>query len=436
MTRILAAGALALSLITQSVTAGAETLVLRGATFHPVSAPAFDNGALVVVDGKIEAIGLSDDIATPRGATEIDVSGKVIIPGMVDAHSHVGGPAGGDRSSPLSPDTRSLDAVDVLSDAFWRPRAGGITTLNVMPGSGHLMSGQTTYLKIRKDPRKIEDWLFCEDAITGICGGMKMANGTNSIRDRKAFPGTRSRSAALQRKLFIDAQNYMAKQEKAISDGKPAPAVKLGLEAVAQVLRGERRVQFHTHRHNDIMTVLRLAEEFGFSPVIQHGTDSWKVADEIAAAGFPVSLTMLDSPGGKEEVLDWNLRVAAILDDAGVDVSINTDDSVTDSRLFLRHAALAIRNGLSEEKALEALTLAGARALDLEDRIGSLEAGKDADFVVLSGKPFSTYTLVEQTWVEGEVIYDRALPEHRKYATGGIDTYRSTTYAHDHGDDE
>lgn len=435
MTRLLAVVAIAFS-TAFAPAIQAETLVFRGATIHPVSAPVISDGAIVVVDGRIDAVGASNEIRTPRGATEIDVTGKVIIPGIVDAHSHIGGPAGGDRSSPLSPDTRSLDAIDVLSDAFWRARTGGITTLNVMPGSGHLMSGQTTYLKVRKSPRRIEDMLFCDDAINGICGGMKMANGTNSIRDSKAFPGTRSRSAALQRKLFIDAQNYMAKQDKAKADGKPMPPVDLGLEAVAQILRGERRVQFHTHRHNDIMTVLRLAEEFGFDPVIQHGTDSWKVAEEIAAAGIPVSLTMLDAPGGKEEVLDWNLEVARILDDAGVDVSINTDDSVTDSRLILRHAALAVRYGLPETRALEALTIAGARALELDDRVGSIEPGKDADLVILSGEPFSTYTQVAQTWVEGEMVYDRENPEHRKYATGGVDTYRSTTYAHEHDHEE
>lgn len=407
----------------------ADATVFRGAMIHPVGAPVIEAGALVVEDGTITAVGASADVPTPTGAREIDVSGKVIIPGMVDAHSHLGGPSGGDESSPLAPETRSLDAIDVMSQDFWRARAGGITTINVMPGSGHLMSGQTTYLKIRKSPTRIEDWLFCDDPVSGICGSMKMANGTNSIDD-KPFPQTRSRSAALQRKLFVDAQNYLDKKRMAEEDGKDAPPVDLGLEAVAQILTGERRVQFHTHRHNDIMTVLRLAREFGFDPVIQHGTDSWKVAEEIAAAGVPVSLTLIDSPGGKEEVLDWNMRVATMLDDAGVDVSINTDDYVTDSRLFLRHGAITVRYGLSPDRALEALTLAGARALELEDRVGSLEAGKDADFVILSGAPFSTYTHVEQTWVEGELVYDRALAEHRKWATGGEGTYDSHTYAH------
>ena len=292
------------------------------------------------------------------------------------------------------------------------------------------MSGQTTYLKIRHNPRRIEDWLFCEDPVTEVCGGMKMANGTNSIRD-KPFPGTRSRSAALQRFLFVQAENYRNKVQQAEDNDKPPPARDLRMEATLEVLDGDRRIQFHSHRHNDIMTVIRLANEFQLDPVIQHGTDAWKVADELAAAGLHVSLTLLESPGGKEEVMGLNMKAPLILHEAGVDISINTDDYVLDSRLFLRYGALAIRYGLPEAVALEALTLAAARALELEDRVGSLEPGKDADFVVLSGPPFSTYTRVEQTWVEGRKVYDASDPEHRKFATGGHDTY-DASYVHVH----
>lgn len=410
----------------------ADVQVFRGAHIHPVSSPPISDGALVIEDGTITAVGASSAIATPSGATEHDLTGKVVIPGMVDTHSHIGGPAGGDQSSPLNPEVRSLDAVDVLSPGFWRARAGGITTLNVMPGSGHLMSGQTTYLKIRKDPRRIEDWLFCANPTTDICGSMKMANGTNSIKD-KPFPGTRSKSAALQRGLFVEAQNYLEKVRRAEADDGDPPARDLRMEAMAQILDGSRLVQFHTHRHNDILTVIRLADEFGFKPVIQHGSDSWKVAQEIAAAGIPVSVTYVEAPGGKEEVLGVSMQVGALLEAAGVDVSFNTDDYVLDSRLFLRYAALNVRNGMSETGALEALTLAGARHLGLADQVGSLEPGKDGDFVVLSGEPFSTYTRVLETWVEGERVFDFADPEHQRYATGGQDTYRSHVHHHDLG---
>lgn len=410
----------------------ADPAVFRNALIIPIVGPAIEKGALVIEAGKILAIGPSTSITTPAGASETDLSGKVLIPGMVDTHSHIGGPSGGDASAPLNPEVRSLDAIDVFSDGFWRARAGGITTLNVMPGSGHVMSGQTTYLKIRKNPRRIEDWLFCDNPTTDICGSMKMANGTNSIRE-KPFPGTRAKSAALIRGLFVEGQAYIEKLEKAAAEGEDPPDRDLRLEAVAQILRGERRVQFHTHRHNDIMTILRLAQEFDFQPVLQHATDAWKVADAIAAAGIKTSVTYINSPGGKEEVLGWNMEIGAILAAAGVDVSFNTDDNILDSRRFLRYGALNVRYGMAADKALEALTLAGARALGLDDRVGSLEPGKDADFVVLSGPPFSVYTQVEQTWVEGELVFDRTDPEHRKYAVGGFGVYENAASVTDHG---
>lgn len=404
--------------------------VFRGARLLPISGEPIDDGVLVVQDGRITEVG-GPGTRAPRGAVEHDVSGKVLMPGLVDTHSHVGSVSGGDRSSPLHPDVRNLDSIDVASDSIWRARSGGITTVNIMSGSGHLMSGQTAYVKLRDGARTIEDWLYCDDPLNGICGGLKMANGTNSIGS-PPFPGTRAKSAALVRNLYHEAVEYRDKMaaeadEDDESGGEPARR-DLRMEALVEVLDGGRIVQHHTHRHNDIATVLRLQEEFGFRVVVQHGTESWKVAEELAAADVPVSITWIDTPGGKEETMGWNMEMGAILEQAGVDVSFNTDDSVTDSRLLFRAAAIAVRYGMSREKAIEGLTLAPARALGLEDRIGSLEAGKDADFVILSGDPLSVYTKVEQTWVEGTMIYDRANPDHRKYAVGGYKVYTTTAH--------
>ena len=424
---------LSLALVPPALPAAAQDdpHVFRGARLLPITGEPIDDGVLVVQGGRITSVG-GPDTRTPRGAVEHDVSGKVLMPGLVDTHSHVGSVSGGDRSSPLHPEVRNLDSIDVASDSIWRARAGGITTVNIMSGSGHLMSGQTAYVKLRDGARTIEDWLYCDDPLTGICGGLKMANGTNSI-GAPPFPGTRAKSAALVRNLYHEAVEYRDKMAVAEADeddengGEPARR-DLRMEALVEVLDGRRIVQHHTHRHNDIATVLRLQEEFGFRVVVQHGTESWKVAEELAAAGVPVSITWIDAPGGKEETIDWNMEMGAILERAGVDVSFNTDDSVTDSRLLFRAAAIAVRYGMSREKAIEGLTLAPARALGLEDRIGSLEAGKDADFVILSGDPLSTYTKVEQTWVEGTMIYDRANPDHRKYAVGGYKVYRTTAH--------
>jgi imidazolonepropionase-like amidohydrolase len=408
-----------------------DVVVFRGATVLPISGPPIENGVVVTRDGRIVAVGASGDVPVPDDADRVlDLEGRVMMPGLVDTHSHLGGVSGGDRSAALHPGVRALDGVDVQDESFWRARSGGLTTVNVMPGSGHLMSGQTVYLKLRKDPVRIEDWLFCDDPIDGICGSMKMANGTNSMRGAP-FPGTRAKSAAMVRELFVQAGDYAARLAEASDGTGNAPKRDLGLEGVADVIAGTRRVQFHTHRHDDIATVLRLRDEFGFRPVIQHGTESWMLADELAAAGIGVSFTLVDSPGGKEEVLRMRMDAPAILERAGVDVSLNTDDWITDSRLLLRTAAMAVRAGMSREGALEAVTIASARQLGLDDRIGSLDPGKDADLVILSGDPFSVHTQVLETWVEGQRVYDASDPEQQKYAVGGWRVYPAAS-AHDH----
>ncbi len=405
--------------------AQAEPIAFRGAEVHPISSPVIARGTVLIENGKIVAVGPVDQIRIPRDTKVVDLEGKVILPGLVDTHSHIGSVSGGDSSAALHPEVRTLDGIDIRSDSFNRARVGGITTVNVMSGSGHLMSGQTTYLKLRRGATKIEDWLFCEDPLTEVCGGLKMANGTNSMR-QPPFPGTRGKSAALVRALFLDAQAYRDKLEAAESDpDKDPPERDLGMETLVEVLEGKRIVQHHTHRHDDVATVIRIAAEFGYTPVLHHVSDAWKVADEIAAAGLGVSLTVVDAPGGKEEALGADFRSAAALEEAGADVAFNTDDSILDSRLHTRSAALAVRYGMSREKALEGLTLAGARMLGLEHRVGSLEPGKDADLVIFSGEPLSVYTHVLETWVEGEKVYERSNPEHKKWAVGGYGVYRS-----------
>jgi imidazolonepropionase-like amidohydrolase len=328
----------------------------------------------------------------------------------------------------MHPDVRILDAIDVRSSSFKKALAGGITTVNIMPGSGHLMSGQTAYLKLR-EARTIEDMLFCKGVGGGICGGMKMANGTNSIGE-KPFPGTRAKSAAMVRQLFVKAQDYKAKVEAAKGNVEKMPKRDLEKEALIEVLDGKRIVHHHTHRADDILTVLRLKEEFGFRLVLHHVSEGWKVAEEIARAKVPCSIITIDSPGGKLEAIDLVYTTGAVLERAGVVVGYHTDDGITDSRLFARSAAYGIRGGMSREKALESLTLAGAQMLDLDEQVGSLKPGKDADFLLLSGDPFSVYTHVEQTWVEGKKRFDRNNPEDRKYSEGGYEVFRSDL----HGD--
>jgi imidazolonepropionase-like amidohydrolase len=399
----------------------AKRLAFVGAKILPVVGEAIDDGILLVEGNKIAAIGGASEIQLDSSVEQVDVTGKWIMPGLVCTHSHVGGVGAADGSAPIQPGVQVLDSINIYSPGFRRALSGGLTTLNIMPGSGHLISGKTTYAKLRfheNTPRTIDD-LLIRDADGAAIGGLKMANGTNSIGD-SPFPGTRGKSAFLVREQYIKAREYHAKVQKAAGDPDKLPPRDLHLETLVEAMQGKRIVHHHTHRHDDVMTVLRLSKEFGFSVVLHHVSEGWRVAEEIAAAGVPCSLILLDSPGGKLEAQHLLFKTARELDKLGVRVAFHTDDWITDSRIFARMAAMGVRAGLSRQKAYEALTMAGAEMLGLDERIGSLEVGKDADFIVTNGDLFSVYTHVEQTWVEGKKAFDRSRPEDLLFAEGGF----------------
>ncbi len=407
------------------------TLVVRGAKIYTVNGPAIDRGILVVANGKIVAVGQEGKVAVPPGATVIDADKKVLMPGIVDSHSHIGidpNPAVADSgdenelTGPIEPALRALDAIDPADPNIRMANAGGVTTANILPGSGNVMGGQSAYVKLRGVT--IEQML-----IPGSIGGMKMANGTNPkgvYGRRDQAPMTRMEEAALARGIYQKAQQYQEKWDaynKAVAaDDKTAkpPDRDLGLDPVVEVLQGKRIVHNHSHRADDIITVLRLADEFHYRVVVHHGSEACQVADELAKRHVPVSYTMVDAPGGKLETINIDISCPGILERAGVKVAFNTDDPITPSRLLLRQAALAIRGGMSESAALKGLTIYPAEMLDLANRVGSLEPGKDADFIVLSGEPFSVYTHVLQTWIEGQKVFDRSDPSDLRYATGGF----------------
>lgn len=405
----------------------------------PVDGPEIERGHVIIHKGKITAVGEGSPMRWIESGTlkevertVIDCEGKVVMPGLVDTHSHVGGIGAADASGPIQPGVRVADSINPRTSGFRRVVAGGLTTINVMPGSGHLSSGRTIYLKMRlKGPSGDQDGARTIDDISYFdengkpMGGLKMANGTNPQRDSGgSFPGTRGRAAFLVREQFIKAQEYQSKIDSATGedgsiDASKAPPRDLNLETLAAVMRGEIVVHHHTHRHDDIITVLKLAEEFGFKVVLHHVSDAWMVADEIAAAGAPVSAILVDAPGGKLEAVGLRFETAGILEKAGVRTAMHTDDWITDSRLFLRMAAFAVRGGMSREGALESVTLAGAEMLDLDHRVGSLTVGKDADVIVLDGDPLSAYSRVVQTWVEGIEVFNFDNEQDKLYALGG-----------------
>jgi len=391
------------------------------ATLLPVDKPQIQNGVIVSSAGKILAVGEAKSVTIPGDATVVDAKGKWIMPGLVCTHSHIGGMGAADGSSPIQPGVRILDSINVRDSGFRRALAGGLTTINIMPGSGHLISGQTVYCKLRyfeSSPRVVDEILI-RDKDGASMGGLKMANGTNSQGD-SPFPGTRGKSAYLVREQYLKAREYQAKIVAAKGDATKLPPRDLHLETLVEAMQGKRIVHHHTHRHDDIMTVIRLSQEFGFQTVLHHVSEGWKVAKEIAEAKLPCSIIVLDSPGGKLEAKDMTFSNGRVLDEAGVKVAFHTDDWITDSRLFMRSAALAVRAGMNRDKAIAGLTLAGAEMLGLGERLGSLTVGKDADIAILNGGRLSVYSRVVETWVEGQKAFDLNNTQDQLYAEGGV----------------
>ena len=328
----------------------------------PIDGDEIPNGTLVIQGRKIIGIGPTGEVDIAADARRVDCSGRVIMPGLICTHSHIGGPFAADGSGPVQPGVRVLDSINVRDSGFKRALAGGLTTLNIMPGSGHLSSGQTVYVKLRfqDGPPSTIDEILIRDDQGNYLGGLKMANGTNSMRE-PPFPETRGKSAFLMRQEFIRAREYHAKIVNAQGDELKMPPRDLHLESLVEVLQGKRVVHHHTHRHDDIMTVIRLSREFNFRVVLHHVSEGWKVANEIAQAGVPCSVIMIDSPGGKLEARDLTFETGRILEEAGVRTAFHTDDPILDSRHFLRSPALAVRAGMSRRAALESVTLSRCR---------------------------------------------------------------------------
>jgi imidazolonepropionase-like amidohydrolase len=388
----------------------ADTVAIVGGRVVPISGEPLDSGTILVVGGKITAVG--SDLDIPVDATVIDAAGGWVLPGFIEAHGHVGvheeaeGWAGSDSNEltePVTAQVRALDAINPADLGFRDAVSGGVLAVNVNPGSGNPIGGQTAALKCWG--RTVDEMLLKAPA------GMKAALGENPKRvygERKQSPSTRLGTAAVIRGALVDAANYLAKldaeQRKPENDRKYIDR-DLKLEALGRVLRKEIPWRQHCHRADDIATAMRLAEEFGYNLVIDHGTEAHLLADILAAKDIPVIIGPLFTSRSKVELRNRSLDNPGKLASAGVTIAITTDHPVVPINFLAHQAALSVKHGLDRDNALRALTINPARIIGVDDRLGSIEPGKDADLVIWSGDPLDVLSRVTLALMDGEEIY-------------------------------
>jgi len=395
-----------------------RTTVIRNVNILTAAGPLIRNGAILLQNGKIAAVGVT--VNSPADALVIDGAGKYVTPGIIDDHSHLGvyaapgGSAlsdGNEATNPSTPYVWAEHSVWPQDPQFPRNLAGGVTTLQVLPGSANLIGGRSVVLKVVPG-RTVQAMKF-----PGAKYGLKMACGENPKRVyQNRGPSTRMGNVAGYRSAWIAAEAYRRKWDKWNADHKGDPPGRdLGNETLAEVLRGNILVHNHCYRADEMAQMIDIAHEFGYRiRSFHHGVEAYKIGDLLAKEGISASI-WADWGSFKMEALDAVKGNMALVDHAGARVIVHSDDPSGSQRLN-QEAAKAMAAGaeiglpVSEEQAIKWLTINPAWALGLDGKIGSLEAGKNADVVLWSGDPFSVYTRAEKVWVDGAMLYDRSDP--------------------------
>jgi imidazolonepropionase-like amidohydrolase len=415
----LTAGASA-SLIGQSAqtrrTAG--VVAIKGATILTVTKGTIPNGMILLRDGKIAAVGAAVDV--PAGAEVVDATGKFVSPGIIDAHSHIAADSINEGGTTVSSMTGIEDVLDPTDVNIYRDLAGGVTTANVLHGSANPIGGKNAVIKLRWGKARAEELLF-----EGAMPGIKFALGENPKDMRqfgqtgpRRYPVTREGVEFVIRDAFTRAKAYQREwreyeKKKAAGQDVVAPARDLQLEPLVEILEGKRLVHSHCYRADEILMLLRVADEMGFKiQTLQHVLEGYKVAKEIAAHGAGAS-TFSDWWGYKIEAEDAIPHNAAIMARKGVLVSINSDSAEHARRLNTEAAKSVKWGGLSDDEAFALVTINPAKQLKIDNRVGSLEQGKDADVVIWSHHPLSSYAIVERAYIDGIGYYDRIAEERR-----------------------
>lgn len=373
-----------------------------------MAGPVYERGIVLIEKGKIKAVG--DRVRVPKEAEIIDAAGKTVMPGLIDPHCHVGifeeiyrveGSDGNENTDPVTPHLRAIDAVYPEDEGFRDALSGGVTTVVTGPGSANVIGGEMVAMKTYG---RVIDKMVIKAPV-----GLKIAFGENPKRvygGQNKTPMTRMATAALLRETLTRAQNYSMKKQQAAKEPDKAFEKDLKMETLLRVLKREIPVRAHAHRADDIMTAVRIAEEFNLRLVIEHCTEGYKIAAELAEKNIPAIVGPVFTSRAKVELKDRSLENAGELVAAGVKIGIMTDHPVIPINYLSLSAALAVKAGLDEAAALQAITCQAAEIVGIADRVGSLEPGKDADIIILNGPLLELKTLVEMVFINGELAFE------------------------------
>lgn len=386
-------------------------MLLINGKVHTMAGRTWDNGYVRIRDGKIQAVGAMDKLSggqteSPEEDEVIDVRGGWVMPGLIDAHCHVGiseekwGVVGDDcneTTKPVTPHIRAVDAVNPMDPAFHDAIMAGITSLMTGPGSSNVVGGQSVFMKVQG--RNIDRMIVKAPA------AMKVAFGENpkmNYGQKDEQPASRMAIAGMLREELYQACCYRDKKEQGlVSPGEKS----FRMVSWLPVLRREIPLKAHVHRADDILTAIRIAREFGVRMTLDHCTEGHLIADEIAGSGFPAIVGPDLTSRSKIEIKNMSFKTAGVLERAGVKTAIMTDHPVSLIQYLPICAGLSVKYGMSSEGALRAITIHAARICGVENRVGSLEPGKDADIAVFSGNPMEVFTRTRYTIVDGEIIY-------------------------------
>ncbi|HCX78260.1 MAG TPA: amidohydrolase [Firmicutes bacterium] len=384
-----------------------KILAIINADIHTIAHKEPIKGSILVENGKIAAIG---QIEIPEEADTIDAAGASVYPGFIDPHTHLGvseqgmGWEGRDYNEitdPVTSQLRALDAINPQDDGYREAVEAGITTVMSTPGSANILGGSTVVLKTGGG--LLHQRVIRENA------GIKAAFGENPKRvysGQKRMPSTRMGSAAVLREALVNAQNYMNKINRAGDDAEKMPPRDLKNEALIPVLKKEIPLRMHAHRADDIATAIRIAQEFDIDMTLEHASEAHLIVDRVKESGFPAIVGPSMGTPGKIETQNKTLESVKILSEAGITVALTTDHPVLDIYQLLHAAAAVVREtGMDDYQVLRLITINAAKILGVEDRVGSIEVGKDADLVIIEGHPFDYLSTVMYTIIDGEVVY-------------------------------